>query len=159
MSGNYFIYASVAVSVLIIYSIASTVRQYLRLRHIKGPPGAGFSKWWLIRAIRSGRSHLEFYEACEKYGTFNTSSQQRWHLLNRIVAGSIARVGPNDLTTNDPDLMKHMLNVRTNYKRSYWYDGMRLKPGKDNVLSARDDELHNRLRSKMAAGVSRYPKE
>ncbi|WYZ46111.1 hypothetical protein EsH8_IX_000336 [Colletotrichum jinshuiense] len=135
MSGNYFIYASVAVSMLIVYSIASTVRQYLRLRHIKGPPGAGFSKWWLIRAIRSGRSHLEFYEACEKYG-------------------SIARVGPNDLTTNDPDLMKHMLNVRTNYKRSYWYDGMRLKPGKDNVLSARDDELHNRLRSKMAAGYS-----
>lgn len=67
--------------------------------------------------------------------------------------GSIARVGPNDLITSDPDLMKRMLNVRTPYKRSDWYDGMRLDPAKDNVLSMRDDDLHFKLRSKMAAGV------
>lgn len=47
-----------------------------------------------------------------------------------------------------------MLNVRTPYKRSDWYDGMRLDPNKDNVLSMRNDELHGKLRSKMAAGVS-----
>lgn len=65
------------------------------------------------------------------------------------------RVGPNDLMTSDPDLMKRMLGVRTNYKRSNWYDAMRLDPGKDNVLSMRDNDLHGRLRSQMAAGVSR----
>lgn len=30
---------------------ASTVRQYMRLRHIKGPPTTGFSKWWLISRV------------------------------------------------------------------------------------------------------------
>ncbi len=49
--------------------------------------------------------------------------------------------------------MKHMLNVRTPYKRSDWYNGMRLDPTKDNVLSMRNDDLHGKLRSKMAAGV------
>ncbi|KDN67099.1 putative cytochrome P450 [Colletotrichum sublineola] len=135
MSRDYLAYVSVAVSALIAYSIASIVNQYLRLRHIKGPPGAGFCKWWLVRAVGGGRLHLDFYEACEKYG-------------------SIVRIGPNDLITSDPELMKRMLNVRTTYRRSNWYDGMRLKPGQDNVLSARDDELHHRLRSKMSAGYS-----
>ncbi|KAK1980365.1 cytochrome P450 [Colletotrichum cereale] len=135
MGRDYLAYASVAVSAFIAYGVASIVGQYQRLRHIRGPPGAGFSKWWLVRAVGGGRTHLDFYEACEEYG-------------------SIVRVGPNDLITSDPDLMKRMLNVRTTYRRSNWYDGMRLKPGQDNVLSARDDELHHRLRSKMAAGYS-----
>ncbi len=51
-------------------------------------------------------------------------------------------------------MMRRMLNVRTPYKRSDWYDGMRLDPTKDNVLSMRDDDLHSKLRAKMAAGVS-----
>jgi cytochrome P450 len=50
--------------------------------------------------------------------------------------------------------MKRMLNVRTKYKRSAWYDGMRLDPTKDNVLSQRNDDLHASTRSKMAAGYS-----
>lgn len=70
--------------------------------------------------------------------------------------GSIARVGPKDLIISDPELMKYMLNVRTKYKRSDWYDGMRLDPSKDNVLSTRDDTLYGNLRSKMASRVSSY---
>lgn len=64
------------------------------------------------------------------------------------------RVGPNDLMTSDPELWKRMLGVRTTYKRSRWYEAMRLDPGKDNVLSVRDNELHSKLRAQMAAGVS-----
>lgn len=47
-----------------------------------------------------------------------------------------------------------MLGVRTKYRRSDWYDAMRLDPTKDNVLSMRDDDKHNELRAKMAHGVS-----
>ncbi|EEY20300.1 pisatin demethylase [Verticillium alfalfae VaMs.102] len=118
-----------------LWTAVSVFRQYLRLRHIRGPRLAGFSQWWLVRRVGGGRTHLDLYEVCEKYG-------------------DIARVGPNDLITSDPDLMKRMLNVRTTYKRSEWYDGMRLDPAKDNVLSMRNDELHGKLRSKMAAGYS-----
>ncbi|PHH91604.1 hypothetical protein CDD83_11008 [Cordyceps sp. RAO-2017] len=120
---------------LLLWKALSTVRQYLRLRHIPGPCCAGFSKWWLIRAVGGGRTNLDLYEACQKYG-------------------SVVRVGPNDLVTSDPELMKRMLHVRSPYKRSDWYDGMRLHPSRDNVLSQRDDDLHGKLRTKMAAGYS-----
>ncbi|KAF0323496.1 cytochrome P450 [Colletotrichum asianum] len=128
-------YATVAFSILVLYAVTSVVRQYARLRHVQGPPGAGFSKWWLVRTVYGGRQHLEFYDAFLKYG-------------------SLVRVGPNDLMTSDPELWKRMLGVRTTYKRSRWYDAMRLDPGKDNVLSVRDNELHSKLRAQMAPGYS-----
>ena len=64
------------------------------------------------------------------------------------------RIGPNELVTSDPGLVKRMLNVRTPYKRAYWYYAMRFDPSRDNVLSMRDDAQHNALRAKMAHGVS-----
>ncbi|RSL93864.1 hypothetical protein CEP52_012997 [Fusarium oligoseptatum] len=121
------------VAVLIFWSGISTWRQYNRLRDFKGPRLAGFSKWWLIRTVGSGRAYLDFWEVTKKHG-------------------SIARVSPNDLLTDDPDLMKHILNVRTEYRRSPWYDGMRFDPANNNILSWRDEDEHFKLRSKMSAG-------
>ncbi|RSL68941.1 hypothetical protein CEP54_002545 [Fusarium duplospermum] len=125
--------AGFLVAVLIFWSGVSTWRQYNRLRDFKGPRLAGFSKWWLIRTVGSGRAYLDFWEVTKKYG-------------------SIARVSPNDLLTDDPDLMKHILNVRTEYRRSPWYDGMRFDPANNNILSWRDEDEHFKLRSKMSAG-------
>ncbi|KAK2020401.1 cytochrome P450 [Colletotrichum zoysiae] len=135
MSLNYSASVSVAVSIVFLYSVVSVIHQYLRLRHIKGPISAGFSTWWLVRTVYSGSSHLEFHKASKKYG----------HLV---------RVGPNDIITSDPDLMRHILGVRSNYKRSGWYGAMRLDPGRDNVLSERNNERHAKLRSQMTAGYS-----
>jgi hypothetical protein len=59
---------SVSILGLFAWLILSCITQYFRLRHIPGPRGAGFSKWWLIGRITSGRTHLDYYEACEKYG-------------------------------------------------------------------------------------------
>lgn len=69
MSRDYHSYVVVAFAFVVLYYVVSVVRQYLRLRHIKGPPSTGFSKWWLIRTVYGGRAHLDFYEASEKYGT------------------------------------------------------------------------------------------
>ncbi|KAM5353563.1 hypothetical protein ACJ41O_000213 [Fusarium nematophilum] len=129
---------SIAIAVLlvasyILWSAVSTWRQYVRLRDFKGPRLAGFSKWWLIRTVGSGRAYLDFWDVTKTYG-------------------SIARVAPNCLLTDDPDLMKHVLNVRTEYRRSDWYDGMRFDPANNNILSWRDEDEHFRLRSKMSAG-------
>ncbi len=68
-------------------------------------------------------------------------------------SGSLARIGPNELATDDPDIIRRMTGARSRYTRSDWYDVMRLDPNKPNVLSHRDDEKHNELRTKMAAGV------
>lgn len=55
------------VLVAVVRSALSALRQYWRLRHIPGPPSAGWSKWWLVRAVASGRVHLDVYEVCQKY--------------------------------------------------------------------------------------------
>lgn len=68
--------------------------------------------------------------------------------------GSIVRVGPHQLLTDDPEVLRKMSGVRSPYRRSSFYDGMRLEPGVDHVLSERDENRHNELRAKMGAGVS-----
>ncbi|KAH8887290.1 pisatin demethylase [Thozetella sp. PMI_491] len=123
------------VLLFVLWSAASTVRQYYRLRHIKGPAGSGISKWWQIRKITSGRTQLDLYEVCQKYG-------------------ELARIAPDELLTSDPDLIKHMTGARSQYKRSYWYYAMRFNPARDNVLSMIDDEQHRILRAKMSHGYS-----
>lgn len=50
-----------------------------------------------------------------------------------------------------------MYNVRSEYRRSNWYNGMRFDPSKDNLLSLRNEDDHKDLRAKMAAGVSPRP--
>lgn len=93
--------------------------------------------------------HLDLAEVCQKYGK-STHASHHCVLIN---SGSLARIGPNTLVTSDPEQMRKMLGVRTQYKRSDWYVAMRLDPSRDNVLSERNDEKHNELRAKMAAGV------
>jgi hypothetical protein len=70
------------------------------------------------------------------------------------MAGPLARIGSNTLVTCDSNLLRKMLAVRTPYKRSDWYIGMRLDPSRDNIVSQRDDVKHNILKAKMAAGVN-----
>ncbi|KAH8764092.1 cytochrome P450 [Hyaloscypha sp. PMI_1271] len=108
----------------------------MRLRHIPGPPLAGWSKAvWLLRKSLGGRFHLDTAEACEKYG-------------------SIVRIGPNELVTNDPDVLRRISAVRSPYTRSEWYAGARLEPEYDSMFSERNEERHNMLRSKAAIAYS-----
>jgi hypothetical protein len=46
-----------------------------------------------------------------------------------------------------------MWTVRSPYKKGEFYDAVRFDPTRDNLISMRDDNLHNELRAKMAAGV------
>jgi hypothetical protein len=71
-----------------------------------------------------------------------------------VAPGSIVRVGPHQLVTDDPEVLRRMSAVRSPYRRSNWYDGIRLESDYDHVLSERDENRHNKLRAKMAAGVS-----
>ncbi|OLN85878.1 Pisatin demethylase 19 [Colletotrichum chlorophyti] len=112
-----------------------TVKQYRRLQDFKGPPFAAVSNLWMFSAVAGKNGHLEFYKVTKKYG-------------------SLSRIGPNDLLNDDPRLMRRMNGVRSDYRRPDWYDGMRLNPTKNNVLSWRDEDEHTKLRSKMAAGYS-----
>lgn len=56
------------VSLLLIANVLSTIRQYRRLAHFKGPPQASLSKWWLIKTVGGGRAYLDFWEVTQRYG-------------------------------------------------------------------------------------------
>ncbi|KAM7207883.1 pisatin demethylase [Naviculisporaceae sp. PSN 640] len=119
----------------IAWYITTSVTSYLPLRHIPGPPLLVHST--LYQAYRSylGKLPYDTYHATQKYG-------------------NIVRVGPRHLITNEPDLIRRMWAVRSDYTRSSWYVAMRLHPDRDNVVSTIDEKLHNDLRAKLAMGYS-----
>ena len=123
------------ISMSILSTIVSNIRSYRRLSHIPGPPFAALSRLWILKSLLGPRTHLNLYEACLKYGT-------------------LARVGPNELVTSDPDLVRRMHANRLPYVRSPHYQAFRFKPGVDNVLSETDEHRHQDLRKKMASGYA-----
>lgn len=71
--------------------------------------------------------------------------------------GPLARIGPNELICSDADTMRRIASVRSKYTRGGFYDAMKFNPVKDNLLSTRDEKVHNELKAKTAAGVSLPP--
>lgn len=106
-----------------------------RLRHIPGPPLASFSYFWQLRAALSGKRAELYRNVNEKYG-------------------SLARIGPNELLTDDPKLIMHMSAARAPYTRSTWYSGFKFNPYTDNLVNILDTGAHDRLRAKLASGYS-----
>ena len=116
-------------------TVANAIRSYRRLSHIPGPPFAAFSRLWSVKSILSTRNHLNIYEANLRYG-------------------SLARIGPNHIVTCDPELIRRMNAPRSPYRRGPWFDAMRFMPEVGNTISERNEERHDELRRKMAAGYS-----
>ncbi|KAI9817913.1 MAG: hypothetical protein M1832_004533 [Thelocarpon impressellum] len=127
--------ALAAVALGLVVFVVQSVRSYLRLRHIQGPLLASWSQAWIVKGTLGGRMHLDLLEASEKYG-------------------ALARIGPNNILTHDPDIIRRMSAVRSPYIKSDWWDGMKLDPGQDNILSQQDEAKHSALRMKMAAGYA-----
>jgi hypothetical protein len=72
VAGNCAVLAVSLTILFVTYEITQTFRSWYRLRHIEGPFSASLSKWWLNRAIPSGKMHLRFWEVCNKYGKLDT---------------------------------------------------------------------------------------
>lgn len=126
---------AVAGAALLLLYILDTIRVYRRLAHIPGPPTAGFSRLWLLRAHTSGRLHEDMYNVLCKYG-------------------SLVRIGPNHLLTSDHNHIRRMNAIKSPYRRAPWYGVFRLKPRHDNILTTISEERHDALRKKMAGGYS-----
>ncbi|KAH7304718.1 cytochrome P450 [Stachybotrys elegans] len=108
---------------------------YLRLRRFKGPLAAGFTNLLHSRAMISGRCHEWYAEMNAKYG-------------------SLARIAPNVLITDSPEVWAHV-NKGPGYQRSAWfYSTLRIEHRRDNVFSMTDNELHDKRRLQMSPGYS-----
>ncbi|KAF2969724.1 hypothetical protein GQX73_g3801 [Xylaria multiplex] len=59
------------------------------------------------------------------------------------------RIGPNELLSTDPDVLRMMSAVRSPYTKGVFYETGRITPKEDTVVSLRDDAEHRALRAKM----------
>jgi cytochrome P450 len=133
MSNN-LLYSGVLGALFLAY-LVHVAWQWYRLSHIPGPFWISLSKFWLFQEALKRTQYTSLKEVTDHYG-------------------SLARVGPNILVTDDPEVLRKMLAVRSKYTKASWFGAMRFEPGKDNLISIRDEEAHSRLRNKMAAGYS-----
>ena len=85
------------------YLILDNIRRYQCLAHIPGPRSASLSKWWMVRATAAGDLYFRLLQVSRQYG----------HL---------ARIGPNDLVTDDPEVLREINGLRSAFVRSDWYN-------------------------------------
>lgn len=64
------------------------------------------------------------------------------------------RIGPNQLLSTDPEVLRRMSAVRSGYTKGKFYASGKIVPGVDNVVSLRDPAKHKEMRALMAPGVS-----
>lgn len=88
-------------ALFIICYFTTPVLSWCRFRKIANPSFVGLSYLPAIIHDSTGRSH-----------EFNTEINDRY--------GSLARIGPNDLLRDDPELIRRMSAVRSTYKRRVW---------------------------------------
>ncbi len=68
------------------------------------------------------------------------------HLTITDKPGPLARIGTNWVVCSDPNELRRIWGVRSNYKRAYWYRGLRIDPYRDSTFSTLDDAVHDDLR-------------
>jgi hypothetical protein len=105
---------SLAVALLTIY-LAYTWYEWRKLSHVPGPTWASLTKLWMVRQSLRRRQPFAFKETHATYGTKIQVSEP----LSRLTypPGSLVRVGPNEVVTNDPEILRKIMAVRSTYTR------------------------------------------
>ena len=145
---------------LIAYLAVDRVRSYYRLREFRGPWLAVTSKLWILKCLYYKNTHWELKRVCEEYGMrhygcFARDTLERSWLTGFCfdILGHVARIGPNDLVTDDPDLLIKMSAVRSPYSKSEFYSGTQFDLELNHVFSERDEKRHLELRRRLTPGV------
>ncbi|KAI1502828.1 cytochrome P450 [Biscogniauxia marginata] len=120
---------------LILYIVYSYASSWYRLREFDGPPLASLSYLWMFRTSLAGEQAVRYRAVSDRYG-------------------ALARIGPNDLLTADPDVLRRMSAARSLYPRSNWYRAMRIDPYVPVVVSMTDDAAHDRRKAQLTPGYS-----
>lgn len=125
-------YSLLGLGLLAVYYVVSAVQSWSRLRSVPGPWVATFSYAWLARVAVSGRQGPIYRDLNKQYGS------------------SLVRVGPNELTTDDPELLRRMAGARSAYGRDGWYLGAQFNPYHPNMFTMLDVREHDRAKAKTA---------
>ncbi|KAH6651703.1 pisatin demethylase [Truncatella angustata] len=124
-----------AVGTLLSWYLITSIVAWYRLRHIPGPFLASFSYLWLAGVAQSARQYYVHKDLCKKYGP-------------------LVRVGPNELTTDDPEVLKRMPAARSLYDRDAWYLGARFNAHHDSLFTMRDRAGHTERKAKVVSGLA-----
>ncbi|KAK0634141.1 cytochrome P450 [Immersiella caudata] len=119
---------------LVLYYVVSSFTTWYRLRHIPGPFLASFSYLWLMRNNFLGISSKQLV-GLKKYGT-------------------VVRIAPNYVLTDDPVALRRISGARSTYGRDAWWTSLRIDPRQDNMLTTIDTAAHDRLKAKTANGYN-----
>lgn len=118
---------------IIIYILVSYIHSWYRLRYIPGPRLAGWTYLYIVLQYLPRKQGALYRVVNDRYG----------HLV---------RIGPNELLTDDPDIIRRMSAARSNYRRSNWYKSMRMNPYQDSLFSMTDTAAHDKLKAQMSFG-------
>ncbi|KAL2157858.1 hypothetical protein VTH06DRAFT_4911 [Thermothelomyces fergusii] len=121
------------------YYLISSIAAWWRLREFKGPFLASFSYMWLAWVSRTGRLSEYMAKAEAKYGG---------------PAPATIRVGPNELPTSDPEVLRRSSGARSRYTRSTWYETTALDPYVPSMLNTLDTATHDKIKAMTAPGYS-----
>ncbi|KAK4183031.1 putative cytochrome P450 E-class, group I [Podospora australis] len=113
---------------LLLSNLVHRIRTWTTLRHIPGPRLAGWSRTWLLKKMYEAKTQVTFQQAIEKYGP-------------------VVRIAPDWIIVNDVSEVRRIWSVHSGYHRSKWYEGWRIDPSRDNILTASDNHHHHRVRS------------
>lgn len=109
---------------------------FLRLRHILGPRSAfSTTKLWMLRRALGGRWHLDLKEVSDKFRP-------------------LVRIAADELLCTDPDVLRRMSGVRSEYSKGRFYEAARFRPGVENLVSMRDEKRHKELRERIKPTLS-----
>ncbi|KAI1081221.1 cytochrome P450 [Whalleya microplaca] len=111
----------------------SYISAWYRLRHVDGPWLASWTYLYMLRITLSHRQSARYRAINQKYGP-------------------LARIGPNDLITDDPEVTRRMGAARSTYGRSSWYNAMRMDPYQPSLFSTVDTVAHDRMKAQLAYG-------
>jgi hypothetical protein len=99
---------------LLIFLTRKLITANFHLREFAGPWWAAYTRIWLCGTLASGNSAQIFVDVNDRYGP-------------------IARIGPNNLITNDPEITRHILAVNSKWHRGPWFDSIRIDPRISNI--------------------------
>lgn len=118
------------VAIIGVCYLLNVARTWFRLRHIPSPSfWAGISYLWLARTTYSGKQYWIHRDLHKKYG-------------------SLIRIGPNEVVTDDPAIVKEMSSAHSTFKRGTWYLTGRFNPYHDNLFTILEPNPHKKAKAR-----------
>ncbi|KAI1763974.1 cytochrome P450 [Hypoxylon sp. FL1150] len=123
----------ITAGLLFLALVYSRATAWYRLRHIDGPWYASFTYLRMLWATVSGQQAASYFALGQKYGP-------------------LVRIGPNDLLSGDPEVIRRMNGARSKYKRATWYNAVRMDPYVISLFTTQEPAEHDKLKAQMASG-------